>query len=99
MTTSMGVAVETFLDPVLSIAMGGLAVLVHLAATRARATLAVRGAAVAAVVTLPIAVAAPAGLILAAILSWPTAGWTALPGFWALRALVLARLGRATGRP
>lgn len=81
-------------EPMLCSALGGLAALLHLAATRSRAGVALRGRAALALVTLPISLAAPALVLLAAIALSPSSAWAALLGFWLLRSGALVRMGR-----
>jgi hypothetical protein len=79
-------------EPVLGSLLGALAALLHLAATRTRASLGVRGGARLALATLPISVAGPALCLVAAIALSPSAAWASLLGFWLLRSCALARM-------
>jgi hypothetical protein len=73
-------------------ALGALAALLHLAATRSRAAVAMRGGGALALATLPISVAGPALCLLAAIALSPSSAWASLLGFWLLRSCMLARV-------
>ena len=83
----------TLWEPMLGLALGGTAALLHLAATHSRATVAARGGVALALATLPISVAGPALCILAAIALSPSSAWASLLGFWLLRSYTLARVG------
>jgi hypothetical protein len=82
----------TLLEPMLGSALGALAALFHLAATRTRAAVAVRGGSLMTLATLPISVAGPALGLFAAIALSPSSGWAPLLGFWLLRSCTLARM-------
>jgi len=83
----------TVWELMLGLALGGLAALLHLAATRSRAAVAVRGGGAPALATLPISVAGPALCLFAAIALSPSSAWASLLGFWLLRSHTLARVG------
>jgi hypothetical protein len=80
-------------EPMLGSTLGALAALLHLAATRTRASVAVRGGARLTLATLPISVAGPALCLLAAIALSPSSAWAPLLGFWLLRSSTLVRMG------
>ncbi|MBW2271284.1 MAG: hypothetical protein JRH16_22250 [Deltaproteobacteria bacterium] len=85
----------TLWEPMLGSALGALAALLHLAATRSRAAIAVRGGVALALVTLPLSVAGPALCLLVAIALSPASAWASLLGFWLLRTCTLAWVGRS----
>jgi hypothetical protein len=83
----------TLWEPMLGSVLGALAALLHLAATRSRASIAARGGVTLALATLPISVVGPALCLLAAITLSPSSAWAPLLGFWLLRSYALARVG------
>jgi hypothetical protein len=83
----------TLWEPVLGSALGGVAAMLHLAATWSRAAVAARGGVGLAMATLPISIAGPALCILAATAVSPFSAGVGLLGFWLLRSWMLARLG------
>jgi len=83
----------TLWEPVLGSMLGALAALLHLAATRTRASVAVRGGTLLTLATLPISLAAPTLCLLTAIAFSPSSAWAPLLGFWLLRSCTLARMG------
>jgi hypothetical protein len=85
----------THWEAMLGSVLGALAALVHLAATRSRASVATRGGLTLALATLPISVAGPALCLLAAITLSPSSAWAPLLGFWLVRSYTLARVGRS----
>ncbi len=79
--------------PVFAAALGGLAAIVHLTVTRARAALVARGGVTVALATLPLCIALPGLFLFAAIVLAPASAWSSICGFWVVRSHALARAG------
>ncbi len=81
----------SYAEPILAVAIGALAALLHLMITRGRASIAARGGVALALATLPLSIAGPALCLVVAIALAPSFAWLALLGFWSLRTACLAR--------